>query len=396
MLNRILNLFLDSFKYLYREKLSFFISSSTIALCIFIISIISLIGYYSVSKIISLNNQEIFITFNDLIDKNCNTQCLEELNKSKIKICPECPVFDPSFLEIKPYDDNFDIYGKQKCKDCCEDEGFLNGKRILSSKCDEACSPDIQSEYPLYYGSKQDNECKECLDRGCDQVNNQIIIIEGIEEKKESIYKHDILRIWEDIMDENYFLGPYRGPMIDLPMGGNFIISDKINSIKELNKVLNSIKKNEYVENVETDFDDFIYYRKLIPVILGIVLAIILFSLIIPFFIISNTIRLIIHSKRDVLHTLRILGEKDIFIKLPFILQGIWQGIIGGSVVFLSLYFFDILGVNILISQFLNTTITSSKEVVLNLVDIPILLILFLGFLLGFVGAIRSVSKYLK
>ena len=266
----------------------------------------------------------------------------------------------------------------------------------MSSKCDEACSPDIQSEYPLYYGSKQDNECKECLDRGCDQVNNQIIVIEGIEEKVESIYKHDILRIWEDIMDENYFLGPYRGPMIDLPMGGNFIISDEINSIKELNKVLNSIKKNEYVENVETDFDDFIYYRKLIPVILGIVLAIILFSLIIPFFIISNTIRLIIHSKRDVLHTLRILGEKDIFIKLPFILQGIWQGIIGSSVVFLLLYFFDILGVNILISQFLNTTITSSKEVVLNLVDIPILLILFLGFLLGFVCAIRSVSKYLK
>ena len=90
------------------------------------------------------------------------------------------------------------------------------------------------TSYPLYYGSKQDNECKECLDRGCDQVNNQIIIIEGIEEKKESIYKHDILRIWEDIMDENYFLGPYRGPMIALPMGGNFIFSDKINSIKEL------------------------------------------------------------------------------------------------------------------------------------------------------------------
>ena len=113
----------------------------------------------------------------------------------------------------------------------------------------------------------------------------------------------------------------------------------------------------------------------------------------IPFIITSNTIRLIIHSKRDVLHTLRILGEKDIFIKLPFILQGIWQGIIGSSVVFLLLYFFDILGVNVLISQFLNTTITSSKEVTFDLIDIPVLLILFLGFLLGCVGAIRSVSK---
>ena len=87
MLNRILNLFFDSFKYLYREKLSFFISSSTIALCILIVSVISIIGYHSISKIISLNNQEILVTFNDLIDESCINQCTEELDKSNIKIC---------------------------------------------------------------------------------------------------------------------------------------------------------------------------------------------------------------------------------------------------------------------------------------------------------------------
>ena len=228
MLTRLLNLFLDSFKYLYREKLAFFISSSTIALCIFIISIISIVGYYSIDKIISLNSHEISITFNDLIDKDCNTECIKELNKSKNKICPECSVFDSSFLEVKPYDSDYDISGKQKCQDCCESEGFLNGMRILSSKCDKDCYPDIRSEYLQYYGSKQDNECKKCLDEGCNQANNEIIGIDGIEEKTESIYKDDILRIWEEIMDENYFLGPYRGPMIDLPMGGNFIISDKV------------------------------------------------------------------------------------------------------------------------------------------------------------------------
>ena len=96
MLVRLFNLLLDSFKYLYREKLSFFISSSTIALCIFIISMISIVGYYSVSKIISLNSHEISITFNDLIDENCDFQCINELNTSKYQICPECSIFDPS------------------------------------------------------------------------------------------------------------------------------------------------------------------------------------------------------------------------------------------------------------------------------------------------------------
>ena len=65
MLGRFFKLFFDSFKYLYREKLSFFISSSTIALCIFIISIVSIIGYYSIDKIMSLNSHEISISFND-------------------------------------------------------------------------------------------------------------------------------------------------------------------------------------------------------------------------------------------------------------------------------------------------------------------------------------------
>ena len=55
-------------------------------------------------------------------------------------------------------------------------------------------------------------------------------------------------------------------------------------------------------------------------------LLIVVFAILIPFFIVSNTIRLIIHSKRHVLLTLRLLGDKDFFIKLPFIFQGIWQG----------------------------------------------------------------------
>ena len=46
--------------------------------------------------------------------------------------------------------------------------------------------------------------------------------------------------------------------------------------------------------------------------------------------------------------------------------------------------------------QFLNTIISSPKAVIFNLTDIPILWVLFLGIILGFIGSIRAVSKYLK
>ena len=135
-----------------------------------------------------------------------------------------------------------------------------------------------------------------------------------------------------------------------------------------------------------------------INIIIGAAFIIIIVTLLIPFSIVSNTIHLIIYSKRDILNTLKILGERDFFIKLPFVFQGIWQGIIGSIMALLFIYFLDIVELGHVVSGFLNTAIESSIKLDINLIYgiRHVFLILLLGMILGVFGALKSISRYLR
>jgi cell division transport system permease protein len=49
-------------------------------------------------------------------------------------------------------------------------------------------------------------------------------------------------------------------------------------------------------------------------------------------FLVSNTIRLAIHGKRRLIHTMELVGATRSFIRLPFLLEGIIQGFFGGCI----------------------------------------------------------------
>jgi len=55
-------------------------------------------------------------------------------------------------------------------------------------------------------------------------------------------------------------------------------------------------------------------------------------------FIVTNTIKLTIYSRRDEIEILKLVGATDWFVKLPFLMEGMIQGIIGGGMAILTLY----------------------------------------------------------
>ena len=123
--------------------------------------------------------------------------------------------------------------------------------------------------------------------------------------------------MWEDFSGESYFNRKHVD-YIDFPMHGEFMLSDQINDNESLYSIIKEIKNFDFVENVNDedmiDVESFFFYKKLINVIISAALIVIIITLLIPFSIVSNTIHLIIHSKKEVLNTLKILGERDFFI----------------------------------------------------------------------------------
>ena len=106
-----------------------------------------------------------------------------------------------------------------------------------------------------------------------------------------------------------------------------------------------------------------------------------LLVLIIMQVIIANTIKLTIYARRELISTMRYVGATDGFIQAPFIIEGVVQGGIGGTLGFLLI---DIL--RLTLQQLPLSFIPRHGMIVL----VP------LGMLFGLLGSIGAIRKFLR
>lgn len=104
-------------------------------------------------------------------------------------------------------------------------------------------------------------------------------------------------------------------------------------------------------------------------------------------FLVSNTIRLVISSKKRNLEVFKLLGANNSFIIAPFIINGFIQGLIGG-----------LIGVGIMYGfYFLFTTKFSTNELKIDFMGIDFMIFLIIsGIILGVLGSLISVKFFLK
>ncbi|MDH6359224.1 permease-like cell division protein FtsX [Parabacteroides sp. PF5-9] len=148
--------------------------------------------------------------------------------------------------------------------------------------------------------------------------------------------------------------------------------------IKTYTSVSDLLYRKDMMEMVHTNMTR-------ISIILLILAAMLM---IISFVLIGNTIRLLIYSKRFLIHTMRLVGATSAFIRVPFIRYNVVSGILAAILAILmltgSLYYLQIELDGFI--QLLDTT-------TLLLVFIMVLVV---GILLSVIATTFAVNKYLR
>ncbi len=111
------------------------------------------------------------------------------------------------------------------------------------------------------------------------------------------------------------------------------------------------------------------------------------------FFIISNVIRLNVFTRKEEIEILRMVGATNLFIRVPFLLEGIILGAMGALVslvlLFLLVKFFPL---------YLGASLGALEEIInfryLSLTQISILIAG--GVMIGFLGSLSSLARFLK
>lgn len=161
-------------------------------------------------------------------------------------------------------------------------------------------------------------------------------------------------------------------------------IADTAKQIKEIESV-NLVKYGEgMVEQLVSVFD---MIRK---IGIGVVVALV----IVTAFLITNTIKITIYSRRREIEIMRLVGASNVNIKIPFVFEGLFLGILGAIIPivattygYLALYNrFD----GQLFSPFIRLVEPQPFIYVISLV------LLVLGILVGMFGSWQAVRKYLK
>jgi len=232
-----------------------------------------------------------------------------------------------------------------------------------------------QYEFQVFFSEDIDNiRAAELVD--------QIGAIEGIMSAS-LITKEEAADIFQREFGENIFDLLEENP---LPPGSVLKLQQPKDRKIEVNPI---IKQIELVEGV----DEVRYQERLISLIeryykgffaaVTALAAAILFGTVI---LISNTIRLSIYARQDLIRILKLVGATDRFVGFPFMIEGILEGFFGSLVAVAVSYGF-VEGSNYFLSLFTQYRLVWQFQVVALLVGV----IIFFSF----VGSMRAVRKFL-
>lgn len=176
------------------------------------------------------------------------------------------------------------------------------------------------------------------------------------------------------------------------PLQDTYLV--KVKDINSIAPVAEEIKKIENVSVVKYGEGMIEQLISIFNTIKNVTIAIVIALIVVTAFLISNTIKITIGSRKREIEIMRLVGSSNINIKVPFMLEGLFLGIIGAIIpIVVTCY-----GYMALYSKLNGQLFTAIFQLLIPtpfIYQVSIVL-LAIGMLVGMFGSYRAVRKYLK
>jgi len=176
------------------------------------------------------------------------------------------------------------------------------------------------------------------------------------------------------------------------PLLNSYVV--KVKDVKDLRKTAEEIKKQEIVRTAKYGENMVDQLVTVFDVIKRVTIIIVLALVLITTFLINNTIKLTIFSRRSEIEIMRLVGTSNYAIKLPFIFEGLFLGIIGSIIPIIITIYGYIIAYTRLDGHLFSKMIALVKP--FPFVLYVSLFLVVIGACVGVFGSYRAVRKYLK
>lgn len=176
------------------------------------------------------------------------------------------------------------------------------------------------------------------------------------------------------------------------PLQDTYLV--KVENIEEIGKTAGEIEALEGVSIVkygEGMVEDLV---NVFDVVKNITYIVVIGLVLVTAFLISNTIKITIQTRKREIEIMRLVGASNAFIKLPFFFEGLLLGALGSIIPIISccygyMYLYERFGGQLFtpIIKLVNPDL-----IILNI----ILFVIVIGVVVGALGSYRAVRRYLK
>ena len=170
--------------------------------------------------------------------------------------------------------------------------------------------------------------------------------------------------------------------------------SIKVKQAEDLKAVSESIKKMNHIDSVKYGEGIVDKLVSTFNIVEKATIVVVIALILVTAFLISNTIKITIYSRKNEIDIMRLVGTSNIVIKLPFLFEGFILGIIGAIVPIVVTIYGYMLAYDKLDGHLFSNIIRLENPT--NIVFKVSLVLVVIGAIVGMISSYRSARKYLK